>query len=200
MIGSSVVYSAWPLEDAIVSQNLWHRDIYNEDGVNRYLFISSPGVDGIMFGFDATNTCREDGRIVAWFPDDTPVRTMADDFWSFFSGWETGEFERMTPDCADTDPMRPSRGGPWRVIGLEGCCDRPEWLAGHDWRRQAHWTSTRLLPPGTRRARRLRPLGGFRVLADESSGQNWLQRQLPPSYTSIGVAGFRKVREPSVRP
>lgn len=75
----------WPIE-LILEENQWLRSMYDDRNLNRYVFFSSAGVDGIMYGFSHSQSSEPDFSVYAWYPDDTPDKHLGDGLESFVRG------------------------------------------------------------------------------------------------------------------
>jgi len=80
----------WPVRQ-IVDENMALRKGIGETGSNRvghdFVFIVSAGVDGILFGIEATGKPRDDSSIVVWYPIEDRICKLADTFAEFLDGW-----------------------------------------------------------------------------------------------------------------
>ena len=60
----------WPVAE-IVEQNQWLREHNPDRHLDRFIFFSSPGTDGNMFGFPAAVSPTTDASVFEWFADET---------------------------------------------------------------------------------------------------------------------------------
>ena len=83
---SIVIYSV----DQMIDANFSLRRTNSDRNVDRYLFFSTAGADGIQFGSTAASEAREDAEVFAWYPDETPDKRMADSLLTFLTNWCSG--------------------------------------------------------------------------------------------------------------
>jgi len=80
----------WPVRQ-IVDENMAFRKRIAETNPNRaghdFVFIASAGVDGILFGIEATDKPRDDSPIVSWYPIGDRICGLADTLAGFLDGW-----------------------------------------------------------------------------------------------------------------
>jgi len=80
----------WPVSQ-IVDENIAFRKRIAETSSNRTghdsVFIASAGVDGILFGIEATDKPRDDCPIVCWYPIEDRICELADTLAGFVDGW-----------------------------------------------------------------------------------------------------------------
>lgn len=78
-------WAIWPSEE-ILQRNIWHRTKYADRAVDSLLFISSPGVGGVVFAAQALNIPHTDSSIIAWYPDESDVRIVGSTLMDFIVG------------------------------------------------------------------------------------------------------------------
>lgn len=83
-------WTVWPIHE-IVEQNRWHREHYADRRLSRFLFFSSAGADGIMFGFPAADEPQADLDVYAWYPDETDDKLLSNGLERFLIGWRRGD-------------------------------------------------------------------------------------------------------------
>ena len=83
---SIVIYSV----DQMIDTNLSVRRAYSDRNVDRYLFFSTAGADGIQFGSIAASEAREDAEVFAWYSDETSDKRMANSLPTFLTNWCSG--------------------------------------------------------------------------------------------------------------
>jgi hypothetical protein len=83
------LWIVWPAEE-IWERNCWVRDAYAGRHVERYVFFSSPGTDGILFGCPASHESRPDSLIYAWYPDESDDKCVAQSLEQFIYGMVVG--------------------------------------------------------------------------------------------------------------
>lgn len=84
------LWIVWPLGE-IVRENLQFGKRVLATGPTRaerdLLFFAGAGVDGILFGQEASNEPQEDSPVFSWYPDGTAGRRLADTLADFLNGW-----------------------------------------------------------------------------------------------------------------
>ena len=83
-------WTVWSVHE-IVEQNRWHREHYADRRLSRFLFFSSAGTDGIMFGFPAADEPQPDLDVYAWYPDETDDKLLSNGLEQFLTGWRHGD-------------------------------------------------------------------------------------------------------------
>lgn len=84
---SVVVYSAEQMIDA----NVFVRQTFAERNPVRYCYFSTAGADGIQFGLPVGTDCLGDAEVVAWYPDQTPDKCVANGLAQFLADWCSGQ-------------------------------------------------------------------------------------------------------------
>ncbi len=84
------LWVVWPVRQ-IVDENIAFRRSAIEKRLNcagqEVVYIASAGVDGILFGIEATFKQRDDAQIVSWYPIGQRTSCLADTLGGFLDGW-----------------------------------------------------------------------------------------------------------------
>ena len=78
-----VIYSI----DEMIETNSYVKREYPDRNLRRFCFFSTAGTDGILFGFRTAPMDPADESVLAWYPDETADKRVADGLLQFLEGW-----------------------------------------------------------------------------------------------------------------
>lgn len=87
IVSSIVVYSAEQMIDA----NELVRQRFPERNPIRHCYFATAGTDGIQFGVPVGTEGLDDAKVIAWYPDQTPDKCLADGLAMFLTDWCSGQ-------------------------------------------------------------------------------------------------------------